>query len=91
MQPFYLALILFLVFNISAGLWRILKGPAAADRMLSVQLLGTTSVAVLLVMAQLLDQRSLQDVALIFALLAAVAVIAFIRYAPQEEPNRDTD
>lgn len=91
MQLFYLALVLFLILTITAGLWRTLKGPAAADRMLSVQLLGTTSVAVLLIMAELFEQPSLRDVALLFALLSAVAVIAFIRNAPQEEPRHGSE
>lgn len=92
MQTLYTALSMFLLLNIAAGLWRILRGPAAADRMLSVQLLGTASVAILLIMAEILDNRALQDVALLFALLAAVAAVAFVRFAPPEkEAEYDPD
>ncbi|MEJ2467507.1 MAG: monovalent cation/H+ antiporter complex subunit F [Campylobacterales bacterium] len=85
MQILYTALALFLLLNIAAGLWRILRGPTAADRMLSVQLMGTASVALLLIMAEILGNRALQDVALLFALLSAVAAVAFVRYAPSEK------
>ncbi len=52
MQTLYLALALFLLLNLGAGMWRVLRGPTAADRMLAAQLFGTTAVAVLLLLAQ---------------------------------------
>ena len=79
METLYLSMALFLLLTLVAGLWRILRGPTAADRMLAAQLFGTTAVACLLLLAQAFDQAALRDVALVFALLAAVTAIAFIR------------
>ena len=45
MQILILALALFLMLNLGAGMWRVLRGPTAADRMLAAQLFGTTAVA----------------------------------------------
>lgn len=74
-----LALILIvLLASLLGGLWRVLRGPAAADRMLAAQLLGTTSVAMLLVLSRLMEMPALLDVALVLALLAAVTVVAFV-------------
>ncbi|MGM8909727.1 monovalent cation/H+ antiporter complex subunit F [Psychrobacter sp. 1U1] len=81
MQSIYLALALFLLLNLSAGMWRVLRGPTAADRMLAVQLFGTTAVAVLLLLAEASSSAALRDVALVFALLAAVTAVAFVRRA----------
>lgn len=81
MQILYLALALFLLVNLGAGMWRILRGPTAADRMLAAQLFGTTAVAVLLLLAQATGNTALRDVALVFALLAAVTAVAFVRRA----------
>lgn len=81
MAAFNLALALLLFSTLAAGLWRILQGPTPADRMLAAQLFGTTAVACLLLLAQSSDRASLRDVALVFALLAAVAVVAFVRRA----------
>jgi len=81
MQTLYLALALFLLLNLIVGMWRVLRGPTAADRMLTAQLFGTTSVAVMLLLAQATDKPALRDVALVFALLAAVTAVAFIRRA----------
>ena len=81
MQTLYFLLALFLLLNLVAGMWRVLRGPTVADRMLAAQLFGTTSVAVLLLLAQASDNGSLRDVALVFALLAAVTAVAFVRRA----------
>jgi len=80
-QTLYFALALFLLLNLVAGMWRILRGPTAADRMLAAQLFGTTAVASLLLLAQASGSSRLRDVALIFALLAAVTAVAFARRA----------
>ncbi|HFD86357.1 MAG TPA: pH regulation protein F [Gammaproteobacteria bacterium] len=88
MQALYFALALFLLLNLVAGMWRVLRGPTAADCMLATQLFGTTSVAVLLVLAQAMDKAVLRDVALIFALLAAVTAVAFVRRAWSEQETK---
>lgn len=68
---------LFLLITLVAGLWRVLRGPTAADRMLAAQLFGTTAVACLLLLAEFFKISALIDVALVFALLAAVTAVAF--------------
>ncbi|MEA3302986.1 MAG: pH regulation protein F, partial [Pseudomonadota bacterium] len=42
MDQFYSAMALFLLMTLIAGLWRVLRGPTPADRMLAAQLFGTT-------------------------------------------------
>jgi multicomponent Na+:H+ antiporter subunit F len=92
MQSAYLLLVLFLLLNLAAGMWRVLRGPAAPDRMLAAQLFGTTAVAMLLLLAQAGDAAALRDVALVFALLAAVTAVAFVRRAwPEQGVRRDDD
>ena len=85
MDVFYLGMALFLLLTLVAGLWRVLRGPTPADRMPAAQLFGTTSVACLLLLAQVYDRPSLSDVALVFALLAAVTAVAFVRRAWPEK------
>lgn len=89
MQTLYLALALFLLLNLCAGIWRVLHGPTVADRMLAAQLFGTTVVAVLLLLAQTFEKPALRDVALVFALLAAVTAVAFVQRAwPKEKESK---
>ena len=79
MNLLYLGIACFLLLNLAAGLWRVMRGPTAADRMLSAQLFGTTAVATLLVLSAAMGDEALLDVALVFALLAAVAAVAFVQ------------
>lgn len=79
MVTFYWLIALVLLLTMFAGLWRVMRGPTLADRMLAAQLLGTAGVAILLLIAQAQASQALRDVALVFALLAAVSGIAFVR------------
>ena len=79
MEHVYVAAAVILLLNVVAGLIRIMRGPTSADRMLAGQLFGTSGVAILLLLAQAMDMGSLRDVALVLAMLAVVAVIAFVR------------
>jgi multicomponent Na+:H+ antiporter subunit F len=72
---------LFLMTNLAAALWRALRGPTAADRMLVALLFGTTGVGILVLLAHAGGGTSLIDVALTLALLAAIAGVAFARRA----------
>jgi len=90
MSGFALATAVFLLCTLLAGLVRVVRGPTAADRMLAAQLFGTTGVALLLLLALALPTAALLDVALVFALLAAVVGVTFVhrgmpgRPAPHE-------
>lgn len=89
MPEWSLGVAFFLLLNIIAGLWRVLRGPMPADSMLAAQLFGTTGVAILLLLAPPLG-AALRDVALVFALLAAVATVAFVQHPwRQVETNHD--
>jgi multicomponent Na+:H+ antiporter subunit F len=77
---------------VALGLLRILRGPSNADRMMAAQLVGTGGVAILLLLAAATKTPPLVDVALMLALLAAFASVAFVgaRFGPREEISRET-
>ena len=75
----HLAVALVLLSTMSLGLIRVAIGPTPSDRMMAAQLMGTSGIGVLLLLADAIAVPALVDVALVFALLAAVAVIAFTR------------
>jgi multicomponent Na+:H+ antiporter subunit F len=91
MSEWYLGLEVFLVLNLIVGLFRIRRGPTPADSMLAIQLFGTTAVAILVLFAQALNRPALRDVALVFALLAAVSTVAFIRRVWSGAADEDTE
>ncbi|MCZ7641084.1 MAG: monovalent cation/H+ antiporter complex subunit F [Verrucomicrobia bacterium] len=79
MSGFALGAAVLLLLTLVAGMVRVVRGPTAADRMLAAQLFGTTGVAVLLLLVLAGGGSVLLDVALVFALLAAVVGVAFAR------------
>lgn len=85
MQTFYLGVAGFLLLTMLLGLARVFRGPRQEDRLLAMQLFGTTGVAILLLLAAAFDSPALRNVALVFALLAVLAVVAFV-----QSPGRDT-
>lgn len=90
MTSWLLSLAVVLLASLLAGMVRVAVGPTVADRMLAAQLMGTTSVCVLLLTARAWNRPELVDVALVFGLLAAVAAVAFTRYGGEigEEGER---
>jgi multicomponent Na+:H+ antiporter subunit F len=68
-----------ILISVLVGLVRIFKGPTGADRMLAAQLLGTGGVAILLILAFAMQMPALLDVALVYSLLAATAMVVFVR------------
>ena len=84
MNEFYIGVALFLLINILVGLFRVFRGPTMGDRMLALQLFGTTGVAILLVLAESFSEPALRDVALVFALLAVLAMVAYVKLVGPE-------
>ena len=79
MNVLLLSLAVVLLLTLLGGLVRVVLGPTPPDRMLAAQLMGTTGVGVLLLLSQALGSDSLVDVAIVFSLLASVAMVAFVR------------
>ncbi len=78
MSSVFIVAALFLLLNLVAGLVRIWLGPRSADRMLALLLFGTTTVAILMLLAYAVGPGALVDVALVFVMLAVVGSIAFV-------------
>ncbi|MBU0483445.1 MAG: multiple resistance and pH regulation protein F [Proteobacteria bacterium] len=87
MSFIHIAFALILLLAIAAGLFRILAGPTAADRMMAAQLFGTCGVAIMLLLAEGMESPVLLDIALVFAILAAMATITFVRRAWHSSEN----
>lgn len=67
-----------LLASLGGALWRVWRGPLQTDRMMAAQLIGTSGVAVLIVLAALQDW-TLLVVAFALALLAALAAVGFVK------------
>jgi len=93
MAEFLLGAAGFVLAMVAVGLLRLLRGPADADRMMLAQLLGTGGIATLLLWADATATPAVLDVALVLALLAAFASVAFVlsvsRPADDEPSTKD--
>lgn len=78
MASFLIGAASFVLVSIAVGLFRVFCSRDAADCMMGAQLIGTGGVAVLLLLAVATDTRPIIDVALMLALLAAFASVAFV-------------
>lgn len=72
------AMAVFLLLNLVAGMLRVYRGPTLADRMLAALLFSTTTVAVLLILAEWMSMPALRQVALLFVMLASILSLAFV-------------
>jgi multicomponent Na+:H+ antiporter subunit F len=75
---FLLAAAAFVLGTVALGLFRLLRGPDDADRMMAAQLLGTGGVAALLLAGIATGIGAVAEVALLLALLAAFGSVAFV-------------
>ena len=76
----YLLVALILLATVTAGLVRIFAGTGRVERLLALQLFGTTAVAITLLLAEGLELPVLRDLALVLGLLASVMSVAYVRY-----------
>lgn len=79
-----------LLATVAVGLWRFFRGPTEADRLMVIQLFGTTGVAVCLLLSVALRNAAIVDVALALAPLAVVTTAAFTRFY-WSAPSRSSD
>jgi multicomponent Na+:H+ antiporter subunit F len=75
----------FVLTMVALGLVVILRRTAEVDHMMAAQLLGTGGVAILLLLAAATETSAIADVALLLALFAAFAAVAFVRSASGQE------
>lgn len=83
-----IALASVLLLTVLVGLWRVIIGPTQVDRLLAIQLFGTTGAAILLILAQTLALPALRDVALVLALLGAVMSAALVQFLRRARPDK---
>ena len=79
MREFLLGAAGFVLLMVALGWIRILRGPAKADRMMAAQLFGTGGIAALLLLGAATGLPGVVDVALVLAVLAVFASIAFVK------------
>ena len=92
MTAFYLSAAVVLLLTIVLGLGHVFRQPGRADSLLAALLFGSTGVALVLVLGKGLGLDRALDIALVFALLAAVLGVTFVlRGWPEDDPQEDRE
>ncbi len=76
----FLTLISLLAIGMSLFLYRLLKGPTAADRMVAFDAITNVTAGLLMIIALLSGRFIYVDVTLVFAILSFVGLIIVARY-----------
>lgn len=60
-------------------LYRAVRGPKVADRIIATNMIGTVTIMMIMLLALLLNEGYLMDIALIYAMLSFLAVVLLCR------------
>jgi multicomponent Na+:H+ antiporter subunit F len=80
MANFLIGLTTFIMVLIFISMFRVIKGPTIADRVVALNVIATKITIAIVVVSILTNQQTYIDVALVYALIGFIASIAIVRY-----------
>jgi len=80
MTSFFLTVGILLIVNAFLCLYRAARGPTVPDRILAINIVGTKTLVVLVLIAYIFDQPMYLDIALVYGLLNFIVTVAAARY-----------
>lgn len=72
--------IVFMSIIIIGSMYRAIKGPSAADRLIAINVIGTKTIILILMISVLFKEEYFVDVALVYALISFVSSIVIANY-----------
>lgn len=72
------AALVVLALSVLFSLIRAIVGPRFTDRMMGINMIGTQTILILCILAFLMTDQSLVDIALVYALISFLAVVALV-------------
>jgi len=77
---YFEAFIWALLLSASIVLYRIIKGPSTYDRMLGVNVIGTKTIVILVLIGYVFERPHFFDIALLYAILNFIATVVIAKY-----------
>ena len=71
------------------ALCRAIVGPTLYDRILSVNMFGTKTVLLISILGFLMGRPDFLDIALVYALINFISIIAILRFFEYTHPSRE--
>ncbi|MCD7725428.1 MAG: monovalent cation/H+ antiporter complex subunit F [Clostridiales bacterium] len=92
----YIIVLIILALMLVACLFRAVRGPRVADRLMSVNMMGTMVMVMISVLALMLNEGYLVDVCLIYAMISFLAVVVLSKvyigiYEEKRKEAEDTE
>ena len=75
MDKFLITVVIILSILLILCLVRAIIGPKIADRIVSVNMMGTITIAIIAILTVLLDEGYLADICIIYAMISFLAVV----------------
>lgn len=72
--------LLFLCMTIFLCLFRAVKGPSAADRLIAINVIGTKTIVLILIVSFIIHETYFVDVALVYALISFITSIVISKF-----------
>lgn len=69
-----------LLLTISIVTYRVIKGPSTYDRLLSVNVIGTKTIVVLVLIGYVFERPYFSDIALLYAILNFMSTVVIAKY-----------
>ncbi len=85
MTSVLLGTILAILTTMALALWRAIRGPSVFDTIVGVNVFGTKTVLLIALIAYFSGNNDLVDVALVYALINFLAVIAVLKLVRQRD------
>lgn len=76
---FFLVCIIILAILAVFCLFRAIKGPKIADRIMAANMVGTLTIAIILLLSLYLDESYIIDVCLVYAVISFLAIIVITK------------
>ncbi|WP_461206278.1 monovalent cation/H+ antiporter complex subunit F [Clostridium sp. DL1XJH146] len=85
MNGVFIFAIMFLSITIFFCMFRAIKGPSPADRLIAVNVVGTKTIILILIVSFILHETYFVDVALVYALISFIASVVISKYIEKEK------
>ena len=81
MEAFFIAASLVVLAAVVPCLYRVLRGPTIIDRIIGVNVIGTKTIAIILLLGCIFDRvEFFVDIAIVYALISFVGTLALSKY-----------
>lgn len=72
-----------LVVTIFACLYRAIKGPTNADRLISINVIGTKTIVLITMISVLFDKKYYEDVVIVYSLISYLATVVISKFVDE--------